>query len=78
MKRILVLLLAVVSLLLSACTPQSESQIQQASQPQVESTLAPAEISENPAVSEDNAPFLAVSVPMTTDYFYADESTELF
>ena len=78
MKRILVLLLAVVSLLLSACTPQSESQIQQASQPQVESTLAPAEISENPAVSEDNAPFLAVSVPMTTDYFYADDSTELF
>lgn len=78
MKRILVLMLSVISLLLCACTPQPEAKIQQGSQPQVEATLAPVETSEVPVVNEDNAPFLAVSVPMTTDYFYADDSTELF
>lgn len=78
MKRILLLSLCMILLALAACAAQPEVTATQASSVLNDPTEPPAEVTEGTEPEEARTGLAAVSVPLTTDSFQADDGTELF
>ena len=78
MKRTLILLFCIVTVLLSACSPKQEAGSTLASADIEEVTIAPTEAFISTAPMEPASQFLSVAVPMTTDRTCTDDGAELF
>ena len=78
MKRVIILYLCVVLMFLSACSNKLETVDTAITISAEEPTIMPTVSSVVLDEPESTATFIAVSVPLTTDITYADDTTEVF